>query len=384
MNSLRKPFPWPRLLPLVLAVTLLAALAAAGPSTPVAAPAAITDGPYIFRDGRQLTVRTVADGQPQETVVPLTGKWQQVAWSRPHLPLLIPADPPPPAEDTWPATGRIFAVSDIHGQFGLFRRLLERHGVIDTNGSWCWGDGHLVIVGDVFDRGPTVTEAWWAIHQLEQAARRHGGRVHVLLGNHELMVLQGDLRYIHEKYKATAEILQMPLPELYGPRSVLGAWLRTKNAAVRIGDLLFVHGGISPAMARQFPHLGDMNAALRRGLAESAEGIESDPELAAVFGRIGPFWYRGYLEERSNYPLLRPDEVREVLRTYDVSRIVVGHTTQEHVSAWQAGTVIAVDAGFKHGDRGEGLLWQDGRFYRAALDGRTTPLAEPENPSASQ
>ncbi|MBN2433033.1 MAG: metallophosphoesterase [Acidobacteria bacterium] len=366
-----------------MALGLLAVLAAGGPFAPVTAPAAVSDGPYIFRDGRQLTVWTVMDGQPQETVVPLTGEWQQVSWSRPHLPLLIPADPPSPAADSWPAVDRIFAVSDIHGQHGLFYRLLERHGVIDASGNWRWGDGHLVIVGDVFDRGPTVTEALWAIHQLEQAARRHGGRVHFLLGNHEVMVLQGDLRYIHDKYKAAADILQTPLPELYGPRSVLGQWLRTKHAAVRIGDLLFVHGGITPVLARQFPAIGDMNAALRRGLDEPADGIENDPELAAVFGRLGPFWYRGYLEERTNYPLLRPDEVQDVLRTYGVSRIVVGHTTQKHVSLFLDGRVIAVDAGMKHGDRGEGLLLQNNRFFRAALNGRLTKLVEEENESST-
>ena len=71
--------------------------------------------------------------------------------------------------------------------------------VIDTDLTWSFGDGHLVIVGDVFDRGPNVTECLWLIYRLEQEASAAGGAVHFLLGNHELMVMRGDLRYLNER-----------------------------------------------------------------------------------------------------------------------------------------------------------------------------------------
>jgi hypothetical protein len=363
------------LLLLLLGLWLITALSAGGEAPVEISRADITDGPYIFRDNQVLTVRAVENGRPVTTTVAIAGPLQQVSWSRDRLPLVVPDARPVPAEDHWTGVSEILAVSDIHGQLGLFRQLLRSHGVIDAAGNWCWGEGHLVIVGDVFDRGPDVTDILWTIHQLEQEAIRYGGRVHFVLGNHEAMVLRGDLRYINEKYRVVAdEILETPLTELYGPGSVLGEWLRTRGVAVRINDLLFLHGGVSPAAAEAFPRIADLNEALRRGLHVTADEFGSQPDLELLFGPLGPLWYRGYFESRKNYPLLETGEVRQVLGTYGVSAVVVGHTTQEHVVPIHDGTVIAVDAGMKHGDRGEALLWRNGRFFRATLDGRAEEL----------
>jgi len=84
-------------------------------------------------------------------------------------------------------------MSDVHGQYNAARELLLNAEVIDENNRWVCGEGHLVIVGDIFDRGPDVTPTLWLIHNLQQEAERAGGRVHFLLGNHETMILGNDV-----------------------------------------------------------------------------------------------------------------------------------------------------------------------------------------------
>jgi len=110
------------------------------------------------------------------------------------------AIPPVPSSDKFTEVQKIFAISDIHGKFDQMIKLLKGNDIVDGNLNWSWGNGHLVIAGDVFDRGDKMTEALWFIHQLEKEAKRYGGCVHFVLGNHEVMVLRGDLRYVNEKY----------------------------------------------------------------------------------------------------------------------------------------------------------------------------------------
>ena len=99
---------------------------------------------------------------------------------------------------------------------------------IDKNLDWAFGKGHLVILGDVFDRGAEVTELLWLIRKLEQQALEAGGMVHFVLGNHEFMTMQNDLRYINKKYRRTEQLLNTSYPDLYGINTVMGRWLRSK------------------------------------------------------------------------------------------------------------------------------------------------------------
>ncbi len=94
---------------------------------------------------------------------------------------------------------RIAVVSDIHGNYNHLVTLLSNHRIIDNNSNWIWGDGHLVINGDIFDRGPGVTECLWLIKKLEKQAEESEGKIHYLLGNHELMVLERNFMSVHDK-----------------------------------------------------------------------------------------------------------------------------------------------------------------------------------------
>ncbi len=91
---------------------------------------------------------------------------------------------------------RIVAVSDVHGAYDALVATLQTSKVIDDSLAWSGGKTHFVIIGDVLDRGPESRRVMDLIMRLEREAIRAGGRVHQLLGNHEVMNLIGDLRYV--------------------------------------------------------------------------------------------------------------------------------------------------------------------------------------------
>ena len=114
------------------------------------------------------------------------------------LVILLAAMPLAAAAGDWSFTGaaRVVALSDIHGAYGAMVRTLAEADVIDDTGAWVGGETHLVIVGDLLDRGPDSRQAMDHLMRLEDEAIEAGGRVHVLIGNHEAMNLMGDLRYV--------------------------------------------------------------------------------------------------------------------------------------------------------------------------------------------
>ena len=122
----------------------------------------------------------------------------------------------------------ICAISDIHGEYEKYLALLSSQGIIDENLRWSFGKGHLVVLGDCFDRGDRVTELLWHIFSLEKQAEKAGGRVHLLLGNHEVMILGEDFRYMNDKYRKVENILGVKYQDLYSTQSLLGRWLRQK------------------------------------------------------------------------------------------------------------------------------------------------------------
>ncbi len=265
---------------------------------------------------------------------------------------------------------RLVALSDIHGQFDLMVRLLRANGVIDRKLRWRYGDGVLVVGGDVFDRGPQVTEAFWLLHQLQQQAKRAGGGVRFVLGNHETMVLYDDLRYVNPKYLRISELLGRSYPTLFSNDSILGQWLRQQPAMARIGDTLFVHGGIEPNHFDLRLDESGINAAYANSLGVSRAQLKQDPLWSRLYdGKTSLIWYRGYFDGRLSTP-----EVASIVERLDVTRIVVGHTSMDEVGSYHGGRIIAIDSSIKGGTSGEMLFIENGQLSRGTLDGRRLPL----------
>jgi hypothetical protein len=252
------------------------------------------------------------------------------------------------------------AISDIEGNFGPFRKLLQASGVIDENFNWIFGNGHLVLTGDFFDRGSQVTEVLWLIYSLEDKAKAAGGYVHFILGNHEIMNMSGDLRYVLPKYKDNALLLAERYEDLYGENSELGRWLRTKNIVEKIGNILYVHGGISSEVNNLDVSVEKINELSRPYYADSLYQY-TDKRLNVLYGDNGPFWYRGYYQGAVKASM---EQIDSTLEKFNVRQIATGHTVvADTISKWFKGKVFDTDVHHAAG-KSEALLYEDGKFFR--------------------
>ena len=355
----------------------VAALLLALPALPAqagetkAAPVPLDDGPYVFVQADALEAAWVCNGAVVRQRYPRRTRAQKVkARCGYPLPLLLAPDPADEARARNPS-GRIVALSDIHGQYELMVQLLRANGVIDAKNRWKLGRDQLVLTGDVFDRGPRVTEVFWLLQQLQQQARKAGGAVHFLLGNHETMVLYDDLRYVNPKYLRVAEKLGLPYAALYGKDTYLGQWLRSRPVMLRLGDTLFLHGGIAPENIDLVANMEATNQAYRDSLGTPKPVLKADPALSRLYdGKKSPIWYRGYFDGA-----LDTAQVATLLEELGVARIVVGHTSMKHVSSFHDGRVIAIDSSIKKGESGELLFIENGVTSRGLLDGSRVPVA---------
>jgi hypothetical protein len=266
---------------------------------------------------------------------------------------------------------RIFAVSDIHGEYDYLESLLKNAGVIDKDNHWKWGRGRLVIVGDIFDRGDKVTECLWLIYRLESEAKKAGGDVHYLLGNHELMVLRGDTHYVNEKYTRKIEAeSNIKIKDLYGPESVLGRWLRTKSSVIKLNRVLFVHGGLAQAAVRNKESLWNINSGVRRGIDVTSEHLALDSTADFLLGEQGPLWYRGYHDIKNlRYPKATQEQIDSVLEFYGADAIVVGHTEGDEIRGLFGNRIIAIDIPTDELGSLQGVLWEKGKLFKVEGDG---------------
>ena len=279
---------------------------------------------------------------------------------------VVSAAPPAVGAQIFDGVSKIIAVSDVHGDYGSLVEVLQNGGVIDKDLHWVWGTGHLVVLGDIFDRGDKVNDCLWLIYRLEQEAQRIGGLVHFVLGNHELLVLRGDYRYVHKKYLSGIVMAAgLEYSALYGPSTALGRWLRSRHVVTKINGVLFVHGGIARLLVERGLSLAEIDESIRSGIDDvsSARAVDTLREL--LLGKQGPLWYRGYLQEREgDYPLASCEDVDLVLRHYEATTVVVGHTEVEQVSELHEFRIIAIDVPVEELGGLQALLWKDGKFYR--------------------
>lgn len=311
---------------------------------------ALFEGPHLVYNKHQThIISATAVDNKMKLSIKTGNKPQQIDVFKPGKPQITFSVPlktkiTTPA-DSYPQPEKLFVISDVEGNFNTVVNLLQQHKVIDQQLNWLFAKGHLVIIGDVFDRGNHVTELLWLLYKLEGEAQKQGGDVHMLLGNHEIMNLQDDLRYVEAKYTVFEDLLQQQTPyayvDLFRQNTELGRWLRSKNIVEKIGDTLYTHGGMSPAMVTQKLSLTKINDTMRRGI--DIKKADRPPLEASLFGREGPIWYRGYFMAIKEVAKASPAEVAAVLKYYGAKRIAVGHTIVDKPQTVQDGLVIAVD-----------------------------------------
>ena len=280
------------------------------------------------------------------------GKWStELQNVEPHtrsIEVQTPIDPPfqvltrenkPFSTYTFRQPARLFIISDLEGNYVGLTSLLQGNKVIDEEGNWSFGQNHLIMLGDLFDRGPDVTPVLWLLYKLEQQAQKKGGNVHVILGNHEIMIFQGDVRYIHRKYQQQEADTNIPYVSLYAPNTVLGAWLRSKPAIIRVGTSIYTHAGISPELFSHKIDLNVINELIRDKNLETNEAVAwQDPRTSALFGGKGLFWYRNWIEETPD-----EDQLDKILTFYKAKTMVIGHTIVSEPTFYHQKKLLAVD-----------------------------------------
>jgi Icc-related predicted phosphoesterase len=317
----------------------------------------------------------------------------------------------------WTGVERIVAIGDLHGDYDNFVKILTGIPVVDQGLHWIAGNTHLVQTGDIMDRGPDAQKILDLLMNLEKEAETAGGRVHVLLGNHEEMNITGIVfrypEYLHvnqfisflpESYKRKKEeALQKAIIELRMKREDkaaevklinefwnglrgderaqheylvffnrnYGSWLLKQNAVIKINDTIFVHGGVS----EKFSLMGieNINDTLRLELADLRRAAERDeaamiarPEIA--YNGEGPLWYRALavIPEAD-----MAAEVDRILQNLGAKRMVIAHTPRIPSDAEMSrfgGRIWIIDTGIASAywgrlsaliiQNGEPLIWK--------------------------
>jgi hypothetical protein len=315
---------------------------------------------------------------------------------------------------------RVIAVGDVHGAYDPFRAILRETKIIDARDRWIGGRAILIQTGDVLDRGAHSRRVMDLLRKLEREATRAGGRVFALLGNHELMRLVGDLRYLSageikaferadspelrelvyersveaEANRAKAEkrafdpvefrgrfMKEVPLGFLemrvaFEPKGEYGPWLRARPTMVKVNGIAFMHGGVSDSVAA----LGcsGINAAVSREMT----ALPTQPEqVAALLGasETGPLWYRGLATEPES--AFAPT-FATILERVQARGFVIGHTpTPGKIVTRFGGRVIQIDAGMLNETFFPGgvpsALEIQGDTFTAVFVGRREPIPTP-------
>jgi Calcineurin-like phosphoesterase len=282
-----------------------------------------------------------------------------------------------------PRAGRVVVVGDLNGAYEVLVEILRGTGLINRRLSWIGGRDELVQVGDLFNRGGGAVRALRLLLKLQRQARRVGGRVTVLLGNHEVMTALRHEGYCTEDeylsfataaerrawpaqvHRAMLRLLRrspggvvLPIkPRLeawkiehvpgrtalrraLGPRGVLGKALRSLPVTYRSGEALFVHAGLLPAWAK----LGadGLNERARQDWSAARDKLWRLPKRGSLFrGGDGPLWdrslVRGGARARAN--------LKATLALLGAKRMIVGHTQTASLPRGQEGRILVLERG---------------------------------------
>ena len=294
------------------------------------------------------------------------------------------------------STRRVIAIGDLNGAYDVLVDILRGTGLVNRNLQWSGKRDELVQMGDLFNRGGGAAQALRLLLKLQRQARQAGGKVTVLLGNHEVMtalrhegyctedeylafasaaerrawparVRRAMLRLIRERPNGVVlpieprleawKIDHVPgrteLRRALGPNATLGRALRALPVAHLTSQTLFVHGGLLPSWARL--GIEGLNRSASECWAAARRNLWSLPKNSLFRNGGGPLWNRSLV--RGGPEAKR--ELRETLELLGAQRMVVGHTQTAslprgrpgHILATAAGRLIAVDVGLSSEQR---------------------------------
>ena len=273
---------------------------------------------------------------------------------RAHVEELAPSPPPSaPARDDPPvvalsgrlargAAARIVAIGDLHGDLSSARRALRLAGAIDADDAWAGGPLVVVQTGDEIDWRDDDRAVLDEIQSLKAQAAAAGGALVALLGNHEIMNASMDFRYVTPggfasfSAFADASAAEAGRASAFHPGGRYAALLADRPLFAKVGDTVFVHGGILPKHVRY--GLDRMNDEVDAWLLGRRAALP-----APLVAEDGPLWTRAY-----STPSEDPDcdALDGALSAIGAKRMVVGHTVQPSgISNACQGRVWRIDVG---------------------------------------
>lgn len=231
---------------------------------------------------------------------------------------------------------RIVAVGDIHGDISALERVLRMAGIIDGENKWIAENTVVVQTGDIMDRGDYDYEVIQLIEKLRPEATAFNSELIVLCGNHEIMNLTGDFRYVTEPADATFVSREgQPRSELFAQGGEYALMLSQYPLVKIIAGNVFVHGGVSP------DHVAMGIDVINQNAKEWAEGT-TDIILPEVESGTSVVWMRDY----SDAPTAEAcDMLDETLELLNAKRMIVGHTVQGGINPSCDMKVIKIDVG---------------------------------------
>jgi hypothetical protein len=314
---------------------------------------------------------------------------------------------------TWTGVRKVIVIGDLHGDYENFEKIIKGTGLVDSGLHWTAGDTHFVQTGDIMDRGPDPKKILDVLMALEGEAETAGGKVHVLLGNHEELNIGGVIfrypdyltvdqftSFLPEKYRARQErelekhlniarargdrtppevlaeefwntLKNDPVAQreyLVNFNNKYGKWLLRRNIIIKIDETVFVHGGISEAFSLW--GLEKINDLYRKELSDIQKAlVYEEPtypaKLELAYRGDGPLWYRDLATVSE--PDMR-EEVNRILANLGARHLVIAHTPRTAVTIAQMrrfdGRVWIVDTGISkaYNDNLSALLIIDGAF----------------------
>jgi hypothetical protein len=258
--------------------------------------------------------------------------------------LPVPPTINPPAE-------RIIAIADLHGDMEATRKVFRLSGIIDESDHWIAGDLVVVQTGDQLDRGDDEQEILEFLERLRLEADAAGGVLHILNGNHELMNVRTDLRYVTVGgFADFADALSVGTPDslllahdeshwpriqAFRPGGPFARILARRNTVVIIGDNLFAHGGVLPW------HVEYGIENLNEAIGNWIEGAGPEPEK--IHTSESPTWTRIFAFDVTDESC---EILTSVLEQLQVKRLIVGHSIMEEgITSFCDGKVWCIDVG---------------------------------------
>jgi len=225
---------------------------------------------------------------------------------------------------------RIVSVADLHGDVDKARRILRAAGIINRFDGWIATSGTMLIqTGDLIDRGPNSLDMVKFFHELQRSAKAFNGTVINLLGNHEVMLLDGTTFYV-DRTELRRHGGKRGFLKKFDTGTELGEFLRSMPVIKMVDRTLFVHAGLEPSLVEKFCNDGKVdtiNYFARSGVFKKRKE-RSVQESVVLNSAYGPVWTRSFdIDSPSDIPKAC-SKVSQTLDAVGGDRMVIGHNVQ--------------------------------------------------------